>query len=84
MAFLPQTLVSATVFVLFVSTCVASVPMQLFLLSDSDALCNDGSHSGYYFRPSVNASDVWIVHLQGVSRYTMHITNALRRILVLG
>ncbi|CAE7935079.1 PAE7, partial [Symbiodinium sp. KB8] len=32
-----------------------------------DAVCMDGSQSGYYFQPALNASDAtkWIVHLQG-------------------
>lgn len=30
-----------------------------------NAVCNDGSPSGYYFVPSTTGSTVWVIHMQG-------------------
>eukprot|EP00698_Gefionella_okellyi_P007143 TRINITY_DN173_c0_g5_i1.p1 TRINITY_DN173_c0_g5~~TRINITY_DN173_c0_g5_i1.p1 ORF type:complete len:209 (+),score=30.15 TRINITY_DN173_c0_g5_i1:40-666(+) len=50
---------------LLVAVAAYAAPLNLVFLQDPTAICNDGTPSGYYFRPSVNGSDVWIVHLQG-------------------
>jgi hypothetical protein len=38
---------------------------MLPLASYPDAVCNDGSPAGFYYRPSNTSSNVWVVHQQG-------------------
>jgi len=55
----------AVIGLLVVSTMVSGLPMVLQPVHDADAVCNDGSPYGYYFRPSSCGSDVWVLHLEG-------------------
>ena len=47
---------------------VSATPMSLHLLNKAaypDAVCNDGTQSGYYFHRSPTQSTTWIVHANG-------------------
>jgi len=43
----------------------ADVTLELQFFKNKSAVCNDGSRSGYYFKPSSGGSKVWVVHQQG-------------------
>lgn len=43
----------------------STMRLQRLTHVDPLAVCYDGSPAGYYWKPSVNGSNVWIVYLQG-------------------